>query len=85
MCQTIRTLDHIMLMASVNLDQPEASPSSLKCPCLEEHITMYEEDAISLGDDEPIAHEPFADDKFDKHIMYLLCPILHGHPKVKIS
>jgi len=27
---------------------------------------MYEEDAISLGDDEPIAHEPFADDEFDE-------------------
>jgi len=27
---------------------------------------MYEEDAISLGDDEPIAHEPFTDDKFDE-------------------
>jgi len=27
---------------------------------------MYEEDAISLGDDEPIAHEPFADDKFNE-------------------
>ena len=23
---------------------------------------MYEEDAISLGDDEPITHEPFTDD-----------------------
>ena len=27
---------------------------------------MYEEDAISLGDDEPIAHEPFADDEFNE-------------------
>ena len=27
---------------------------------------MYEEDAISLGDDEPISHEPFADDEFDE-------------------
>ena len=27
---------------------------------------MYEEDAISLGDDEPITHEPFADDEFDE-------------------
>jgi len=27
---------------------------------------MYEEDAISLGDDEPIAHELFADDEFDE-------------------
>ena len=65
-CQTIHTLDHIMLMASASLDQPKASPSSLKCPRLEEHITMYEEDAISLGDDESITHEPFADDKFDE-------------------
>jgi len=55
-----------MSMASVSLDQPEAGPSSLKRPCLEECIMMYEEDAISLGDDEPIAHEPFADDEFDE-------------------
>jgi len=27
---------------------------------------MYKEDAISLGDDEPIAHEPFTDDEFDE-------------------
>ena len=27
---------------------------------------MYEEDAISLGDDEPFTHEPFTNDKFDK-------------------
>jgi len=65
-CQTIRTLNHIVSTASANLDQPEASPSSLKHPRLEEHITMYEEDAISLGDDEPIAHELFADDEFDE-------------------
>ena len=65
-CQTIRTLDHIVSTASANLDQPEASPSSLKCPRLEECITEYEEDAISLGDDEPFAHKPFADDKFDE-------------------
>ena len=55
-----------MLIASVNLDQPEAGPSSLKHPRLEEHIMMYEEDAISLGDDEPIAHEPFADDEINE-------------------
>ena len=65
-CQTICTLDQVVSIASANLDQPEASPSSLKCPRLEEHITMYEEDAISLGDDEPIAHKPFADDEFDE-------------------
>jgi len=65
-CQTICTLDQVVLMASVNLDQPEASPSSLKCPRLEERITMYEEDAISLGDEEPFAHKPFADDEFDE-------------------
>jgi len=53
-------------MASANLDQPKAGPSSLKHPHLEEHITMYEEDAISLGDDEAIAHKPFADDKFNE-------------------
>jgi len=65
-CQTICTLNQVVSIASVNLDQPEAGPSSLKCPRLEERITMYEEDAISLGDDEPIAHEPFADDEFDE-------------------
>jgi len=27
---------------------------------------MYEEDAISIRDDEPIAHQPFADNKFDE-------------------
>jgi len=71
-CQTIHTLDHIVSTASVSLDQPEASPSLLKRPCLEEHITMYEEDAISLGDDEPFAHKPFADDKFDEIDMMVL-------------
>jgi len=65
-CQTIHTLNHIMSMASASLDQPEAGPSSLKHPCLEERITMYEEDAISLVNDEPITHEPFADDEFDE-------------------
>ena len=53
-------------MASANLDQPEASPSSLKRPRLEECITMYEEDAISLGDDEPFTHELLADDEFNE-------------------
>jgi len=65
-CQTICTLNHIVSTASVSLDQPEAGPSSLKRPRLEERITMYEEDAISLVDDEPIAHELFADDEFDE-------------------
>ena len=65
-CQTICTLDHIVSTASVSLDQPEAGALLLKCPHLEERITMYKEDAISLGDDEPIAHEPFADDEFDE-------------------
>jgi len=27
---------------------------------------MYEEDAISLGDDEPITHKPFTDDEFNE-------------------
>jgi len=31
-CQTIRTLDQVVLMASANLDQPEAGPSSLEAP-----------------------------------------------------
>ena len=30
---------------------------------------MYEEDAISLGDDEPIAHEPSADDEIDVMVL----------------
>jgi len=65
-CQTICTLNQVVSLASANLDQPEAGPSSLKRPHLEEHITMYEEDAISLEDDEPFTHEPFADDEFDE-------------------
>jgi len=65
-CQTIRTLDHIVSMASVSLHQPEASLLSLKRPRLEKRIMMYEEDAISLGDDEPFAHEPFTNDEFDE-------------------
>jgi len=64
-CQMIHTLDHIVSTASVNLDQPKAGPSSLKHPHHEEHITMYEEDAISLGD-EPITHKPFTDDEFNE-------------------
>jgi len=71
-CQTIHTLDHIVLTASASLDQPEAGPSLLKRPRLEECITMYEEDAISLRDDEPIAHKLFTDDEFDEvHAMVL--------------
>ena len=73
-CQTIRTLNQVVLMASANLDQPEAGPSSLKRPCLEERITMYEEDAISLGDEELYAHEPFANDEFNEiNVMVLDC------------
>ena len=52
-CQTIHTLDQVILTASTSLDQPEAGPSSLKCPCLEECIAMdVEEDTVSLGDEE---------------------------------
>ena len=52
-CQTICTLDQVILTASASLDQPEAGPSSLKRPHLEERITMdVEEDTISLGDEE---------------------------------
>jgi len=65
-CQTICTLNQVVSIASANLDQPEAGPSLLKHPRLKERITMYEEDAISLGDDEPITHEPFADNEFDE-------------------
>jgi len=36
-CQTIHTLNHIVLTASASLDQPEAGPSLLKHPRLEEH------------------------------------------------
>ena len=64
----IRTLNLVILTASTNLDQPEASPSSLKHPCLEEHIAMdVEEDMISLGDEEecPFVYEDFADSKFN--------------------
>ena len=51
-CQTIHTLDQVILTASTNLDQPEAGPSSLKCPRLEERISMdVKEDTVSLGDD----------------------------------
>jgi len=35
---------------------------------------MYKEDAISLGDDEPITHKPFTDDEFDEiNVMVLDC------------
>jgi len=33
---------------------------------------MYEEDAISLGDDEPFTHEPFTDDEFNEINMMVL-------------
>ena len=73
-CQTICTLNQVVLMTSANLDQPEAGPSLLKHPRLKERITEYEEDTISLGDDEPFTHEPFADDEFDKiNAMVLDC------------
>ncbi|KIM60168.1 hypothetical protein SCLCIDRAFT_67111, partial [Scleroderma citrinum Foug A] len=68
-CQMIHTLDLVISTASTNLDQPEASPSSLKRPRLEEHITMdVEEDTISLRDEEeqPFIYEDFADSEFDK-------------------
>ena len=67
-CQTIRTLDSVISTASVNLDQPEAGPSSLKRPRLEERIAMdVKEDTVSLGDEEdcPFIYEDFADSKFD--------------------
>ncbi|KIM66675.1 hypothetical protein SCLCIDRAFT_54075, partial [Scleroderma citrinum Foug A] len=68
-CQTIHTLDQVILTASASLDQPEAGPSSLKRPCLEERITMdVEEDTISLGDEEerPFVYEDFTDSEFDE-------------------
>ncbi|KIM64461.1 hypothetical protein SCLCIDRAFT_1167264, partial [Scleroderma citrinum Foug A] len=67
-CQTIRTLDQVILTTSASLDQPEAGPSSLKCPCLEERIAMdVEEDTVSLGDEEePYVYENFVNDEFDE-------------------
>ena len=56
------------MTASANLNQPEAGPSSLKHPRLEEHITMdVEEDMISLGDEEerPFVYKDFTDSEFD--------------------
>ena len=68
-CQTIRTLDQVISTASTSLDQPEAGPSSLKRPRLEERIAMdVEEDTISLGDEEerPFVYEDFADNEVDE-------------------
>ena len=68
-CQTIHTLDQVISTTSASLDQPEASPSSLKFPCLKEHITMgVEEDTVSLSDEEeqPFVYEDFANSEFDK-------------------
>ncbi|KIM50505.1 hypothetical protein SCLCIDRAFT_34220 [Scleroderma citrinum Foug A] len=67
-CQTIRTLNSVISTVTANLDQPETSPSSLKCPRLEECISMDdEEDTISLGDEvEPFVYEDFADSKFNE-------------------
>ncbi|KIM57508.1 hypothetical protein SCLCIDRAFT_66004, partial [Scleroderma citrinum Foug A] len=68
-CQTIRTLDQVILTTSASLDQPKAGPSSLKRPRLEERITMdVEEDTISLGDEEerPFVYEDFADSEFNE-------------------
>ena len=59
----------VISTASANLDQPEASPSSLKRPHLKEHITMdVEEDTISLrdGEERPFIYEDFADSEFDE-------------------
>ncbi|KIM50089.1 hypothetical protein SCLCIDRAFT_47455, partial [Scleroderma citrinum Foug A] len=67
-CQTIRTLDQVISTTSASLDQPEAGPSSLKRPRLEERIAMdVEEDTISLGDEEeqPFVYEDFADSEFN--------------------
>ena len=67
-CQTIHTLNSVITTASTNLDQPEASPASLKRPHLEEHIAMdMEEDTISLGDKEecPFIYEDFANSELD--------------------
>ena len=67
-CQTICTLDQVLSTASANLNQPEASPSSLKCPHLKKHITMdVKEDTVSLGDDkDPFIYENFINNKFNE-------------------
>ena len=68
-CQTICTLDQVISTTSASLDQPEAGPSSLKCPHLEEHIAMdVEEDTISLSDEEeqPFIYKDFTDSEFDE-------------------
>ena len=67
-CQTIHTLNLVISTASANLDQPKASSSSLKCPHLEECITMdVEEDTVSLSDkeDHPFVYKDFADSEFN--------------------
>ena len=67
-CQTICTLDSVITTTSTNLDQPNASPSSLKHPHLEERITMnVKEDTISLGDEKdcPFIYEDFTDSEFN--------------------
>ena len=67
-CQTIWTLDQVITTTSANLNRPKAGPSSLKCPCLEEHISMdAEKDTISLGDEEqPFVYKDFTDSEFDE-------------------
>ena len=68
-CQTIQTLNSVITTTSTNLDQPWAGPSSLKCPHLEEHISMdVKEDTISLGNDkeQPFVYEDFSNSEFDE-------------------
>ena len=68
-CQTIHTLNQVISTTSASLDQPEAGPSSLKCPHLEERIAMdVEEDTVSLGDkeDRPFVYKDFADSEFNE-------------------
>ena len=51
-CETICTLNHIMLTVSASHDQPKAGPLSLgKHPCPKECLTPVKKDTISLGDD----------------------------------
>ena len=67
-CQTIHTLDSVISTTSANLDQPEASLSSLKHPRLNLHIMMdVEEDTISLSDEEerPFIYKDFTDSEFN--------------------
>ena len=53
--ETVRTLETVV---QSTMEEPEPGPS-VKHPCLEERLTsVYDEDTISLGDDDD---DPFTD------------------------